>query len=268
LQGIPFSALPLADGLVVDRMAITITPALGLTDLSPAAGALPRRRTLLAGASHFSNGLSPLAMAAQELRRLASLHADALVLLDESFQTRTLLERTRERPVEILHLATHADFADLRADGARIYTRDGTLSLADLGKLLRQGQPEPLSLFVLNACRTAVGNEEKELGIAGLALQAGASSALGNLWFVDDGATAAFSVQFHRALQQGMSKDQALQRTQQDFRSGRIRVRGSEIVNSDGQVLINDLNRADQARLHDLTHPYFWAGAILTGRPW
>jgi CHAT domain-containing protein len=268
LQGIPFAALPLADGLVVDHMAITITPALGLTNLEPEIGPPQRRRTVLAGASHFSNGLSPLTMAEQELRRLASLHADSLILLDRSFQTRTLLERARERPVEILHLATHADFASLRADGARIYTSDGTLSLAELGQQLRQGQTEPLALFVLNACRTAVGNEDKELGIAGLALQAGASAALGNLWFVDDVATAAFSVQFHRALQQGMGKDQALQRTQLAFRSGRLNVRGTDIVDDQGEVVISNLNPSDQQRLRNLTHPYFWAGVILTGRPW
>jgi CHAT domain-containing protein len=134
---------------------------------------------------------------------------------------------------------------------------------------LRNGQAEPMSLFVLNACRTAVGNEDRELGISGLALQAGASSAMGNLWFVDDVVAAAFSVQFHRALEQGLSKDLALQQTQQRFRQGRIRVRGDQIVNDNQQTLISGLTPADQARLgNDLRHPYFWAGMVLTGRPW
>jgi CHAT domain-containing protein len=65
-----------------------------------------------------------------------------------------------------------------------------------------------------------------------------------------------------------MGKDQALQRTQEDFRSGRVRVRGSEIINDKGDVVISGLNPSDQQRLSNLTHPYFWAGAILTGRPW
>jgi CHAT domain-containing protein len=269
LQGIPFAALPAAGGSLVDRFALTITPALALTDLAPATSTPPRRRTLLAGASRFPNGLMPLLMAEQELRRLAALHPDALVLLDAAFQSRTLIEKSRERPVDILHLATHADFASQRADGARIYTSDGTLSLTELGRQLRNGQAEPMSLFVLNACRTAVGNEDRELGIAGLALQAGASSAMGNLWFVDDVVAAAFSVQFHHALEQGLSKDQALQQTQQRFRQGRIRVQGDQIVNENQETLISGLNPADQARLgSDLRHPYFWAGMVLTGRPW
>jgi len=268
LQGIPFAALPYANGSVVDHFAITVTPALALTDLKPQAMAQQPRRTVLAGASTFRNGLMPLHMAEQELQQLASLHTDALVLFAGSFQTKTLLSRTREQPVNILHLATHADFSGKGADGARIYTSDGELSLSQLGRELRQGQPEPIDLFVLNACRTAVGDEDKELGIAGLALQAGASSALGNLWYVDDVVTAAFSVQFHRALQQGLSKDQALQKTQQLFRTGQIKVRSHTIINENGVVLLTGLSHSEQIRLANLEAPYFWAGAVLTGRPW
>jgi CHAT domain-containing protein len=268
LQGLPFAALPAGNGLLVDQLAVTITPALALTDLRPEAAAGPPRRTLLAGARHFQQGLMPLAMAEQELRQLASLHPDSVVLFDQAFQTRALLAKTRERPVQILHLATHADFASDRAAGARIYTSDGELALSELGRQLRNGQPQPIGLFVLNACRTAVGDEQRELGISGLALQAGASSALGNLWFVDDAVTAAFSVQFHRLLQQGLRKDQALQRTQALFRMGQIKLRGSEIINDQGDVLISGLPASERARLASLAHPYYWAGAVLSGRPW
>jgi CHAT domain-containing protein len=250
-------------------MAITVTPALSLTDLTPPSGQLPPRRTLLAGATHFRNGLAPLPMAAEELQQLAALHPQALVLLDDNFNTRAVLEQTQARSVEILHLATHAEFTRQSANSARVYTSDGELSLAELGRVLRRQRRSPLALFVLNACRTAMGDEQNELGIAGLALQAGATSALGNLWYVDDVVTAAFSVQFHRALQQGLPSDEALRRTQRLFRQGAIQVRGDRIVSSDGAILLSGLSRADQARLAGpLTHPYFWAGAILSGKPW
>jgi CHAT domain-containing protein len=269
LQGIPFAALPVEGGSLVERMAITVTPALSLTDLTPPSGHLPPRRTLLAGASHFRNGLAPLPMAAEELQQLAALHPQALVLLDDNFNTRAVLEQTQARSVEILHLATHAEFTRQSANSARVYTSDGELSLAELGRVLRRQRRSPLALFVLNACRTAMGDEQNELGIAGLALQAGATSALGNLWYVDDVVSAAFSVQFHRALQQGLPSDEALQRTQRLFRQGAIQVRGDRIVSSDGAILLSGLSRADQARLAGpLTHPYFWAGAILSGKPW
>ena len=96
-----------------------------------------------------------------------------------------------------------------------------------------------------------------------------ANSALGNLWLVDDVVSAAFSVQFHRAIQQGFSSDQALRQTQQQFMSGQIKVSRDRIINGNGDVLIQGLSRADQARLRpSLQHPYFWAGAILSGKPW
>ena len=81
--------------------------------------------------------------------------------------------------------------------------------------------------------------------------------------------TAAFSVQVHRSLQLGLAKDEALRQTQLLFRQGRISVRGPVIADDRGEVLISGLSRADQARLGGrLADPYFWAGAVLSGRPW
>jgi CHAT domain-containing protein len=268
LQGIPFAALPIEGGNLVDQVAITITPSLELTDLRQRA---PKgsHRTLLAGASRFSNGLAPLSMAPEELRQIASIYPGAVVMLDGAFQARSLLKQALEEPLDILHLATHAEFVDQRADGARIYTSNGELSLQELGRQLRQKQTNPIALFVLNACRTAIGNEDTELGMAGLALQAGAITAMGNLWYVDDVVSAAFSVQFHRLMNQGMHKDQALQKTQQLFRKGDVFVQGEQIVNASNQVLLSGLSRGDQQKLRrQLSHPYYWAGAILSGTPW
>jgi CHAT domain-containing protein len=268
LQGIPFAALPLATGTLGDRVALTVTPALALTELAPSPHSRPGR-TLLAGASVFGNGLAPLPMARQELNQLARLHPDSLVLLDGRFQTRTLLEAALAQPMDILHMATHADFNGQRESAARIYTSDGEFSLADLAKRWRNSSSPAIALFVLNACRTAVGNEERELGIAGLALQAGASSALGNLWYVDDVVTAAFSIQFHRWLHKGLRKDQALQETQRQFRRGDIRVVGDQILVGGEEVLITGLNRGQQLQLaHAISHPYYWAGVVLSGSPW
>lgn len=269
LQGIPFAALPTAAGSLVQNMAITITPSLTLTDLDAKTRSTSRPRALLAGSREFTNGLVPLPMVDEELRQVAALHPEATILMDNDFNNQSLLAQIKRQPISVLHLATHAEFTQEKGSHAQIYTHSGQVSLQELGRALRLEAGMPLSLFVLNACRTAVGNEGQELGIAGLALQAGATSALGNLWYVDDVVAAAFSVQFHRALQQGLPSDQALRSTQQQFMTGQIKVHGNRIVNRTGDVLIQGLNRSDQARLSTgLNHPYFWAGAILSGRPW
>jgi CHAT domain-containing protein len=208
-------------------------------------------------------------MARQEIERLAILHPGAQILLDEAFEAQRLLKETVDQPIAILHLATHADFLDSQSGKAMIYTSRGDLSLRDMGSKQQAGATFPIGLFVLNACRTSLGDEQSELGIAGLALQAGARSALGNLWFVDDVVTAAFSIEFHRALQQGLPKDLALQETQRQFRNGDIRVRGDQIINRDHQILLDGLSQSQQIMLDGkLSHPYYWSGIILSGIPW
>ncbi|MEB3156154.1 MAG: CHAT domain-containing protein [Cyanobacteriota bacterium] len=271
LQGVPFAALPVGDAMLIDRVALTVTPTLAFLQgrSREPVGPGPGPRALLAGSSRFAHGLAPLPMAAQELRQVASLHPDALILLDSAFSAEAILRQMETRAIGILHLATHADFSSHSPEKGRVYTHAGELSLARLGRELRRAGREPLDLFVLNGCRTAVGDEDQELGISGLALQANARSALGNLWYVDDVVTAAFSVQFHRALQQGLRKDEALRQTQRLFRQGGVAVRGDAMINEQGDVLISGLSRADQLRLRArLRDPYYWAGAILSGSPW
>lgn len=268
LQGIPFAALPIGEETLADVAALTVTPALALTDLmappSPA-----RSRVVLAGSSRFSNGLAPLPMARQELEQLATLLPTPLLLLDKDFSPQSLLKATQQESVRILHIASHADFAtSSRSPEAKIYTNDGEISMANLAKSLSTLNGE-IELFFLNACRTAAGDEQRELGITGLALQTGAHSALGNLWYVDDVASTALSLQFYRNLQQGLRRDQALQETQRQFRQGEIRVKGDAIINANQEVLVSQLNKSQQRQLDGtLSHAYYWAGILLSGSPW
>jgi CHAT domain-containing protein len=208
-------------------------------------------------------------MARQELEQLANLLPESLLLVDRDFSPQSLLKATQQEPVSILHIASHADFsASSLLSEAKIYTRDAEIPLSILARSLNS-QNKSMGLFVLNACRTAAGDERRELGIAGLALQTGAHSALGNLWYVDDVASTAFSLQFYHNLQQGLRRDQALQETQRQFRQGEIRVRGKTIINANRQVLVSDLNRSQQIQLDGaLSHPYYWSGTLLSGSPW
>ena len=74
------------------------------------------------------------------------------------------------------------------------------MSMEQLAQLRSKRLETPLDLIVLSACRTLLGDPDSELGFAGLALQAGARSAVGTLWYVDDVVTSAFFVQFYRLL--------------------------------------------------------------------
>ena len=73
----------------------------------------------------------------------------------------------------------------------------------------------PLELLTLNGCSTAAGDERAALGLSGVAVEAGARSALGTLWSVADDAASLLMIEFYRNLkQEGVSRALALRRAQ------------------------------------------------------
>ena len=166
-------------------------------------------------------------------------------------------------------MATHADFRPGGPSESVLHTGTGPMSMAQFADLRRQRRDQPLDLVVLSACRTLLGDADSELGFAGLALQAGARSAIGTLWYVDDVVTSAFFVQFYRLLDQGLSKSLALQKTRQTFSSGMIRLEGDVVIGAAGQPLLNELNPSQRRRIETgVQNPFFWAGIELIGSPW
>ncbi|MFN5117344.1 MAG: CHAT domain-containing protein [Cyanobacteriota bacterium] len=266
LQAIPFSALPFMRGQEGSRVAITMTPALSLTSWERPAEGSGSSRLLLAGATTFPNGLAPLPMVGQELSSLASIYP-ADVLLNESFTATALQERTRQGRYKQIHIASHAEFAS--GGSAVIHTGGKPITIKELGAALQTTTGRTPDLVSLSACRTTLGDERSELGLVGIALSSGSHSGIGTLWYVDDTANAAFFAQFYRYLKAGHSKDIALSRTQDDFRLGLIQVKGEKVVNGEGDVLLQGLNRGNQLRFaNGFRHPYYWAGAVLSGSPW
>jgi CHAT domain-containing protein len=67
----------------------------------------------------------------------------------------------------------------------------------------------------LSACETAVGDDQAALGLAGIAVKAGARSAVATLWSVHDQATAVLISEFYSQLRDPwVSRAMALQRAQ------------------------------------------------------
>jgi CHAT domain-containing protein len=270
LQAIPYAALPVAPGVLLgDAYALTLTPSLGLTNLAATAGMAVPGRMLLGGSSRFPNGLADLPLVRQELQTLAAENSSDL-LLDSGFSERSLLLAAGSTNYRRVHLATHAEFRGGRPTVARLYTSSGDLNLSDLARSLLEGPSRGgLDLLSLSACRTALGDEQSELGLVGLALRTGSRSALGTLWFVDDAVSAAFFVEFYRQLGRGLPKDEALRVTRLAFRQGTIRLQDDRIVDAQAKTLVAGLSPGDRLRLAEgLSHPYFWAGMTLSGSPW
>ena len=264
LQAVPFAALHDGERSFGERYAFAITPSVTLMqrDLRPqqVGGA-----QLALGASRFES-LSPLPLVPQELERVTS--PDARRFLNQAFTPEVLLREAGVSGTDRVHVATHAEFLPGGPSKARIYAGTGSLDFTRFGSLRERRSGDPLDLFVLSACRTALGDPSSELGFSGLALQAGSRSAIGTLWYVDDVATSAFFVHFYRQLQRGLPKAEALQATRLAFARGAIRLVGDRLV-AGQEVLLENLTPAQQRRVsHGLDHPFFWAGIELLGTPW
>ena len=89
---------------------------------------------------------------------------------------------------------------------------------ANGGQNQRNRNSPGISLLVLSACETAVGDKRAALGMAGVAIRAGARSTLASLWQIDDEATALFIGEFYRELAMSKTtKAEALRRAQVSF---------------------------------------------------
>ena len=265
LQAVPFAALSNGQNYFGEKFAFSITPSLALTDFS--AKSVSDERLLALGASEFE-GLAALPLVPQELARIAEDDKKDKFLNSE-FTPSTFLEKAGSSQYDKLHVATHAEFKPGGPEASQLHSGAGPLSMKELSKLREKRQGVPLDLVVFSACRTALGDADAELGFSGLALQAGARSAVGTLWYVDDVVTSAYFVQMYRFLEQGVPKAEAMQLTRQAFIDGLVRLSGDEVLGVDGSPLLRELSPSQRRRVSNgVGNPFFWAGIELMGAPW
>jgi CHAT domain-containing protein len=218
LRMVPMAALHDGERFLIERHAVAVTPGLEVVDPRP----LDREKLklLAAGISLPVQGYRALASVPAELETLQSLFGGA-VLLDEEFQLARAEQEIREGQPTVLHIASHGEFTGDPATSF-LLTYDGRLSMDRLGEVIggARFRDGPLELLVLSACETAAGNERAALGLAGLAVRAGARSAVGSLWTIDDRATSRLMVSFYRELAgPSPTKAEALRRAQLELLS-------------------------------------------------
>ncbi len=264
LQAIPFAALTDGQRYFGQQYAFSLTPSLRLTPLQPPESR-GRLRTLVAGASKFAD-MVPLPLVPQELNQLRLGNPD--LYLNSAFTPSLLSNAAADPSIKRVHLATHAEFLPGGPTQSKIYTGSRPITLAEFATLRQRRLGNPLDLFTISACRTALGDTQSELGFAGLALQAGARTAVGTLWYLDDVATSAFFVQFYRYLDLGLPKAEALQATRLAFATGTVHLQGDRVVGETGELL-SGLTADQRARiLKGMKHPYYWAGISMLGSAW
>jgi CHAT domain-containing protein len=138
------------------------------------------------------------------------------VLLNQEFVIARVESELKDKAFGMVHIASHGQFeGDIRKSFLLAYDEKLTMDrLEEVIGRLRYRQ-EPLALLTLSACETAAGDDRAALGLAGVAIKAGARSAVGTLWFINDEASSNLITDFYQQLRDlSASKAIALQRAQ------------------------------------------------------
>lgn len=194
LRSSPISALYDGEKYLTEKYNIGLTP--GLQLLPPQPIAQEELQALTAGLTEARQGFPALPGVAIEFDRIEQ-KINTNKLLNESFTEPNFRTIFQEVEFPIVHLGTHGEFSS-NAEDTFVLTWDDRINANELDNLLRleERQGATIELLILSACQTAVGDKRAALGLAGVAVRAGARSTLASLWYVSDEATAELMSQF------------------------------------------------------------------------
>jgi CHAT domain-containing protein len=219
LRTIPLAALHDGERFLIDRYAVATVPGLDLLDPRPVA--TTEVTPLLNGLTESVQGFPALPHVSGELEAIAELYGGK-VLKDEEFVAGKFGESLAQTPYSVVHIASHGKFAGDSKDSF-LLTYDGRLDMDGLEEFIKLSRfrEEPIELLTLSACQTAAGDDRAALGLAGVAIKAGARSALATLWFINDQASSLLVSEFYRQLsaKPTPTKAKALQAAQQQIRA-------------------------------------------------
>ena len=213
LRTIPMAAVYDGEAFMVQRFAIATTPGISLTLPKPLN--VENSNFFAGGISEAVQGYVGLPGVPRELQNLEATYG-ASVLRDTNFKRDDLKEQLTSANYSIVHIATHGHF-DSNPQESYLLTYDDKLTMDLLEESIgnRKNVGEPLELLVLSACETAAGDSRAALGLAGVALKAGARSAVATLWQISDAATVEIIDTFYEyTAKEGVTKARAMQLAQ------------------------------------------------------
>jgi len=214
LRGIPLAALHDGRQFLIERYAVAVAP--GLTLVADAAEREVRRgSTLSGGITESVQDFPALPYVEPEMQAVQSLYGGKS-LKDAQFMIPRFEEELQRASYSVVHIASHGQIeSDPRKSFLLAY--DGRITMDHLEGYLKHSRlrQESVDLLTLSACRTAAGDDRAALGLAGMAVKAGARSALATLWYVSDQASSMLVTEFYRVMSAGgVGKAAALREAQ------------------------------------------------------
>ena len=235
LRTIPIAALHDGEKFVIEKYAIANTPGLNITDSKPITA--ENAQLLAIGLAESVQGFPALPHVATELENIHKIFGGR-VLQDNDFLLNSVQNELKETTYNIVHIASHGQFKS-DAKESFVLTFDDKLNMDGIEQLigLSRFRNNPVELLTLSACQTAAGDDRAALGLAGIAIKAGARSAVATLWFINDQAASTLVTKFYSQLKEGtVTKALAIKNAQVHL-----------IKNTPYQ------------------HPYFWSPFLLVG---
>lgn len=239
LRNIPMAVLHDGKQYLIEKYALALAPGLQLLNPQPLSDL--ELGAVIAGAtdapSFQQNNLAALPGVETELNSIAGTMRSQKQE-NQNFTQENLRNLIAEVPFPVVHLATHGQFSS-NIDNTFILDWNGKINVSDLDTLLKRPQGDrPIELLVLSACETVAGDNRAALGLAGVAVRAGARSTVATLWSVDDRSTAKLMLEFYQQL-----------------------------ANTDKVSKAEALRQAQLSLLKDsqYQHPFFWAPYVLVG---
>lgn len=214
LRNVPIAALYDGQKYLIEKYSVAVSPTLQLFELQKIA----KSKALIAGLSEESKNFPKLEYVRKELddiKSVISLHKE---LFNQNFTKNNLENKLNSQPFSIVHIATHGQFSSDPNETFILGYNNEKIKLNDLKQWLRKREelkPDAIELLVLSACETASSDKRAALGIAGVAIQAGARSTVASLWNVNDESTAALMSKFYQEFAaNNVSKAEALRLAQ------------------------------------------------------
>ena len=198
-RSIPLGALYDGQKFLIEDYNIALTP--GLQLLAPHPLEQVKLKTITAGLTKSRQGFPPLNYVDSELKEIGKM-VDGVTLLNQNFTAKALQQEIKFTDYPIVHIATHGQFSSTLED-TFLLAWDERININELDSILQTRNPsqdKAIELLVLSACETASGDKWAALGLAGMAVRAGARSTLATLWSVNDHATSKLMGDFYYEL--------------------------------------------------------------------
>ena len=218
LRNIPMAVLHDGNDYLIKQYAIAVAPQLDLFTPGPLARDLQVFTGGMGRPQQIENReFSKIEKLEEELDGISQLSGTQPPLLDRDFTKETLQQQLKAGDFSGIHIKTHGLFSS-DPEETFIVAYDELIRGQELCDLIqaggRQGET-PIELLVLSACSTAEGDNRAVLGLAGIAVRAGARSTISTLWEAQDVPNTQLMIQFYRELKvPGTTRAQALRRAQ------------------------------------------------------